>query len=157
VADYVIQRELTVPRPLAEVFDFFSKAENLETLTPPWLHFRILTSQPVQMRQGTTIAYQLRVRGMPLRWLTEIRLWRPPFEFVDVQVKGPYKFWRHTHYFRESDRGTRIVDIVDYTLPFGPLGRLVHRLQVAEDLSKIFDYREERVRTVFGGTRENES
>ena len=147
-ADYVLERESTVTCPLAQVFDFFSRAEKLETLTPRWLHFRIVTPQPVTMRQGATIAYQLRVRGIPVRWLTEIELWRPPYEFVDVQLKGPYRLWHHTHRFEECDGGTRIVDIVRYALPFGPLGRLVHRLQVARDLAKIFDYREQRVRSL---------
>lgn len=147
-ADYVLEREVTVKCLREQVFDFFSKAENLEALTPPWLQFRIVTPQPIRMRQGATIAYQLRVRGVPIRWLTEIELWRPPHEFVDVQLKGPYRLWHHTHRFEEYDGGTRVVDIVRYALPFGPLGRLVHRLQVARDLAKIFDYREQRVRAL---------
>ena len=147
-ADYTLEREAVVPWPLEQVFDFFSKAQNLETLTPPWLHFRICTSQPIQMEQGARIAYQLRVRGIPVRWLTEIEFWRPPYEFVDVQVKGPYKLWRHIHRFQESEGATRMVDVVNYTLPFGPLGRLVHRLRIADDLAKIFDYREQRVRAL---------
>ncbi len=150
-ADYVLEREAMVTCTLAQVFDFFSKAENLEALTPPWLNFRIVTPQPIKMRQGATIAYQLRVRGIPVRWLTEIELWRPPYEFVDVQVKGPYRLWRHTHRFEQCDGGTRIVDVVRYALPFGPLGRLVHRLQVARDLARIFDYREHRFRSLLGG------
>jgi ligand-binding SRPBCC domain-containing protein len=147
-ADYVLEREATVSCPLAQVFDFFSKPENLETLTPPWLHLRILTPRPIKIRQGATIAYQLRVRGISVRWLTEIDVWRPPYEFVDVQLKGPYRLWHHTHRFEECEGGTRIVDIVRYALPFGSLGRLVHRLQVARDLAKIFDYREQRLRAL---------
>ncbi len=143
--DHVLKREATVTCPLEKVFDFFSKAENLETLTPPWLRVRIETPEPIQMRQGATIAYRLYVRGVPLRWLTGIEIWRPPYEFVDVQVRGPYKLWRHIHRFVECDGGTRIVDIVRYALPFGLLGRLAHRLQVARDLANIFDYREQRV------------
>jgi ligand-binding SRPBCC domain-containing protein len=150
VADYTLQREITVPQPLPVVFEFFSKAQNLEILTPPWLRFQILTPQPIMMRPGATIAYQLRVRGIPLRWLTEIERWDPPYEFIDIQIKGPYKFWRHTHRFRELESGTRIADIVDYTLPFGVLGRMVHHLQVAKDLAMIFDYREQRVRALLG-------
>ncbi|HMD47996.1 MAG TPA: SRPBCC family protein [Bryobacteraceae bacterium] len=146
---YKLQRELWVPRSLEEVFDFFSRAENLERITPPWMHFRILTTRPIQMHPGATIAYALRVRGIPLRWLTEIERWNPPYEFVDVQTKGPYKLWRHTHRFAEADGGTSIADIVDYALPFGPLGRLVHRFQVARDLEQIFDYRAQRVRSLF--------
>jgi uncharacterized protein len=101
------------------------------------------------MQQGTTIAYALRVRGIPLRLLTEIERWNPPYEFVGVQAKGPYKLWHHTHRFSEVEGGTSIVDIVHYALPFGPLGRLVHRLQVAQDLEHIFDYRARRIQLLF--------
>ncbi len=92
------------------------------------------------------MAYALRVRGIPLQWLTEIERWNPPYEFIDVQVKGPYRFWRHMHRFSEVEGGASIVDIVQYALPLGVLGRLAHRLQVARDLSNIFDYRAQRVR-----------
>jgi ligand-binding SRPBCC domain-containing protein len=146
---YTLHRELRVPHALPAVFDFFSRAENLEKLTPPWMRFRILTPPPIEMKQGATIRYALRVRGIPLEWISKIERWNPPFEFIDVQVKGPYKFWRHTHRFSEVGGGTAIEDIVQYALPFGPLGRLVHRLQVARDLANIFDYRAQQVQTLF--------
>lgn len=149
---YTLQRELWVPRPLPLTFEFFSRAENLERITPPWMHFRILTPPPIEMQAGATIAYTLRVRGIRLEWLTEIERWNPPYEFVDVQAKGPYKLWRHTHRFSEVATGTLIEDTVEYALPFGPLGRLVHRLQVARDLQQIFDYREQRVQALLPET-----
>ena len=149
-AIYRIHREIWVPRPLPAVFDFFSRVENLERITPPWMRFRILTPLPVEMKKGATLAYALRVRGIPLQWLTKIECWNPPFEFVDVQAKGPYRFWRHTHRFSEVDGGVSISDLVEYALPFGLLGQLVNRFQVAGDLSKIFDYRTERVRALLG-------
>lgn len=145
---YTLHRELWVPHSLPTVFDFFSRVENLERITPPWLRFRILTPSPITMKQGATIAYALRVRGIPLRWITEIERWNPPYEFIDVQTKGPYAFWRHTHRFSEVEGGTSIVDTVQYALPFGVLGRLVHRLQVARDLANIFDYRAQRVQAL---------
>ncbi|HLK22614.1 MAG TPA: SRPBCC family protein [Bryobacteraceae bacterium] len=148
-SDYTLERETTVAAPLDKVFAFFSQPENLEALTPPWLQFRIETPQPIEIREGTLIAYRLRMRGIRIRWLTEIQTWRPPFEFVDIQLKGPYKLWHHTHRFEKSGSGTRIIDVVRYSLPFGPLGRLVHRLQVAKDIAKIFDYRETRVQALF--------
>lgn len=149
MASYTLQRELWVPHPLAEVFDFFKRAENLERITPPWMRFRILTPSPIPMKPGTTIAYALRVRGIPLRWMAEIERWNPPYEFVDAQAKGPYKLWHHTHRFSEVEGGTSIVDIVQYALPFGPLGRLAHWLQVARDLEQIFDYRARQVQWLF--------
>lgn len=147
---YTLHRETVAARPLLEVFDFFQRPENLERLTPPWLHFRILTPLPIEMREGATIVYRLHVKGVPVKWVTEIELWNPPFEFVDTQQSGPYKLWRHTHQFLQVNGGTRIVDIVNYTLPFGPLGKLVHRAQVARDITRIFDYREGRVAELFG-------
>lgn len=145
---YTLRREFWAPYLLPFVFDFFSRAENLEQITPPWMHFRILTQPPIVMKPGATIAYSLRVRGIPLRWLTEIERWDPPYEFIDIQAKGPYTVWRHTHRFSEVGGGTRIADTVDYALPFGLLGRLVHRLRVARDLEEIFDYREQQVRAL---------
>jgi ligand-binding SRPBCC domain-containing protein len=145
---YTLHRELWVPNPLPSVLDFFSRAENLQRITPPWMQFRILTPLPIIMKQGATIAYALRVRGIPLQWLTEIERWNPPYEFIDRQAKGPYKLWRHTHRFSEVEGGTSIVDLVDYALPFGALGRVLHRLQVARDLARIFDYRAQRVRAL---------
>jgi hypothetical protein len=145
---YTLHRELWVPHPLSTVFDFFSRAENLEQLTPPWMRFRILTPPPIVMKPGATIAYSLRVRGIPIRWLTEIKRWNPPNEFIDIQAKGPYTLWRHTHRFSEVEGGTLIADTVDYALSFGLLGRLVHRLRVARDLGEIFDYRAQQVRAL---------
>jgi ligand-binding SRPBCC domain-containing protein len=146
---YELERALWVPRPLTEVFNFFSRAENLEQITPPFLQFRITTKAPLEMKEGAAISYALRVRGLPVRWLTHIERWNPPFEFVDVQSKGPYKLWRHTHQFAAVDGGTSITDNVQYALPFGALGRIVHRLRVRRDLATIFDYRAERIRELF--------
>lgn len=151
-----LHREIWVPRPLAEVFEFFSRAENLEALTPPWLRFRILTPAPVEMKRGAVIEYALRVHEIPVRWLTEIEEWHPPSGFVDVQRKGPYLLWRHTHSFMEVAGGTAIFDTVEYALPFGALGRLVNRIQVARDIAKIFDYRERQVQARFGGLRDGD-
>jgi len=149
MAEYSLQRETIVRKPIAEVFDFFSRAENLVRLTPPWLNFRILTPLPIEMRAGATIAYKLRVRGFPVTWRSEIAVWNPPFEFVDVQLQGPYQSWHHTHRFSELENGTRIEDVVRYSLPFGLLGDWANRLLVASDLDKIFTYRGQEVRRLF--------
>jgi ligand-binding SRPBCC domain-containing protein len=142
---YTLERELILSRTRDEVFEFFSQASNLQKITPPWMHFHILRL-PAEMKPGARIAYALRVRGIPIKWLTEIEQWNPPYEFVDVQLKGPYKLWRHTHRFTEVPGGTRVEDHVEYELPFGWIGRAVHFVQVARDLGQIFDYRTKRVR-----------
>ena len=146
---HTLRREQWIPRPLEEVFAFFSDARNLERITPPWLGFRILTPGPIRIAAGTKLLYRLSVHGLPLSWTTEIRRWEPPSRFVDVQLSGPYQLWHHTHRFEAFRGGTRMTDIVRYRLPFGLLGRAVHALKVRSDVEQIFDYRIERIGELF--------
>jgi uncharacterized protein len=147
---FIFRAEQFVPRPLDEVFEFFSKAENLQELTPAWLHFRILSVDPSPVRKGTLIRYSLRWRIFPIYWTTEIIEWQTPHRFVDVQLKGPYKLWHHEHRFAAEGNGTRITDEVQYDLPFGFLGRIAHTLKVRNDVRQIFAYRTEAVDRLFG-------
>ncbi len=147
---FTLEREQWVPSPLQDVFAFFSDAKNLETLTPAWLRFEILTPQPMEMRAGSIIDYKLRWHGIPLRWKTEITKWQPPHSFEDLQIKGPYRLWRHTHSFEAIGNGTRIHDLVEYALPFGLLGRAAHTFSVRSNVEAIFRYRDEQVRMLFG-------
>jgi len=126
--------------PREEVFPFFAAAENLEKITPDSLHFEIITPQPIEMKEGALIDYRLKIGGIPQRWRTKISLWEPPFRFADEQLKGPYRRWFHTHTFEECSEGTRMIDHVDYILPFGPLGQLGHPL-IRMQLKKIFTHR----------------
>jgi hypothetical protein len=135
---------------LSEVFPFFSDARNLEVLTPPWLKFKILTPGRIEMTTGTRIDYRIGWHGLPMRWKTEIILWDPPRAFVDLQLSGPYRLWRHTHRFEECNGGTLLTDTVRYALPFGWLGRIVHALTVGRNVEQIFAYRQEKVRELFG-------
>lgn len=138
---YTIERRQRVARPLEEVFAFFANAENLDLLTPPWLRFRVLTPSPITMGHGARIEYAIRWRGLPLGWVTQIEEWVSDERFVDVQVRGPYRMWRHTHSFTRAGEGTVIEDVVNYALPLGALGRLAHALLVKRDVERIFDHR----------------
>lgn len=147
---YVLERTQIVPRPRAEVFPFFADAANLERITPPFLGFKILTPQPIEMRAGTTIDYRIKLSGLPLKWKTLIEAFEPDERFIDVQLKGPYKRWHHTHTFRDVPGGTEVGDRVEYELPFGILGRAVHATIVTRQLKTIFDYRARVMRDLFG-------
>jgi ligand-binding SRPBCC domain-containing protein len=140
--EFTFQTELWLPRPRTEVFHFFAEARNLETITPPWLKFEVLTPAPIEMRSGTLIDYRIRVHGLPIRWRTEITEWQPPHHFVDVQLRGPYKLWHHTHTFEEHNGGTVCLDHVRYW-PRG--GALVNWLFVRRDVERIFQYRQQRM------------
>jgi ligand-binding SRPBCC domain-containing protein len=147
---FVFRSEQYVPRPVREIFDFFSQAENLQEITPAWLHFRILSVEPAPLRKGTRLRYSLRWRIFPIHWTTEIVEWEPPHRFVDVQLTGPYKLWHHDHQFVPDGLGTRILDEVQYLLPFGVLGAIAHRLKVKRDVETIFAYRREVIEKRFG-------
>lgn len=146
-----LEREQIVRRPLPEAFEFFSRAANLERITPPWLRFRVLTAPSVQMRAGVNVKYRLRLHGIPLRWTSLIEVWERDVRFVDLQIRGPYRLWRHEHRFLAVDGGaaTCVLDRVDYALPLGRLGVPALPL-VSHDLRRIFDYRQAAVARLLG-------
>jgi len=135
-----------LPVPREAIFAFFADAANLQRLTPPWLDFSIVSPTPISMQAGTLIDYQLRLRFWKLRWRSCIAVWDPPLTFVDEQVRGPYRSWRHEHRFEVTDAGTLCRDVVDYRV-LG--GRLVHHWLVRRDLLAIFAYRQQQLRKLF--------
>jgi ligand-binding SRPBCC domain-containing protein len=149
VKTYTLSFAQQVARPLPEVFDFFSRAENLEALTPPWLNFKILDVKPQPVQQGTLINYSLRIHGIPVRWTSEIIEWEPPHRFVDLQLSGPYKLWRHEHRFETCQGGTLITDTINLALPLGFLGRLAYKIKLESDVKEIFAFREKTIRSLF--------
>jgi len=138
---YTLRQSIRVPVPQHRAFAFFADPGNLSRITPPWLNFRMATEEPVRMGKGARIDYQIRWLGLRLTWKTLITEYEPPRFFVDQQIAGPYAFWRHEHTLEPAPEGTLIGDRVDYALPFGWLGRLVHRLVVRRQLEAIFKYR----------------
>ena len=149
---YRLTSEQLVPAPLDEVFAFFGKPENLARITPSWLGFRILTPLPLSMREGALIDYEISLGPFPTRWRTMITRYDPPHMFVDEQLSGPYSFWHHTHRFESAGTGTRILDEVLYLMPFGPLGKLAHRLAVRRQLAGIFSHRKLVIADRFPGS-----
>ena len=130
----------TLPLPRDRVFAFFADAANLERITPPELQFRIVTAPPMPMREGALIEYRLRLFGVPFGWQTRISRWNPPHEFIDEQLKGPYRVWIHRHTFAGVAGGTRIDDEVQYGLPLYPFGEIAAPIVHAQ-VRRIFRYR----------------
>lgn len=146
---YRLERLQLLPRPREEVFAFFAEAANLELLTPDFLRFRILTPQPIRIQVGTQLDYRLHLFRLPLHWQSRIDTFDPPQCFTDRQLIGPYHHWHHVHEFFAVSGGTLVRDQVDYALPYGPLGRLVHACGVRPCLERIFDYRYQRLAALF--------
>ena len=135
---FYLKTEQKIEKSQDELFNFFSDAHNLAEITPPWLHFHVLTPTPIEMKVGTLIDYRLKLRGIPIRWQSEITIWNPPYAFVDEQRRGPYHCWIHAHTFVPIPDGTLVRDEVEYAV-LG--GRFVQKLFVGPDIEKIFAYR----------------
>lgn len=147
---HILETTTIIKRPLKEVFEFFSKAENLNRLTPPELEFKILTPIPIQMKPGALIDYRIKLNGIPFNWKTEICVWEPPYRFVDQQLKGPYVKWHHTHQFKELDNGhTEMIDRVEYLSPGWILEPIITNLFVKSKVEAIFAYRTKALKEIF--------
>jgi ligand-binding SRPBCC domain-containing protein len=136
-----LTRTTLLPGTLPEVFAFFKNPRNLESITPPWLGFRITATTDEAVREGTRIRYRLRLHGIPMAWESRIAEYADDSHFADEQVTGPYSRWYHRHVFKAVAGGVEIIDDVEYRLPLGVLGRLVHWLVVRHQLRAIFDFR----------------
>lgn len=141
--------EQWIPKKPEEVFPFFCDENNLEKITPKFLNFKVLKKSSSAIQDQTIIDYRLSLHGLPIKWKTQILEWSPPHKFVDVQIKGPYHTWHHTHELIPLAQGTLLRDKVIYKLPFGFLGRLAAQQKVKSDVSKIFRYRRECVAREF--------
>lgn len=147
----VLEREQELALPLERAFGLFAEAANLEQLTPASLRFRIVAQHPAEMDRGTLITYRLRIRGLPVRWLTRIARWDPPHCFVDEQLRGPYALWHHSHELEaRGDAATLIRDRVHYRIGYGRIGALADRLLVRRELERIFDFRQRAIHRLPG-------
>lgn len=142
-----MRRETLVPASLPDTFGFFSDAANLERLTPSWLRFRIRTPMPVAMCEGLEIEYRIVLHGVSIPWRTRIDVWEPGVRFVDRQLIGPYRWWRHEHRFEEVPGGTLVRDDVEFAPPL----RWLTAWWVRRDVERIFDYRQEALKGIFRG------
>jgi ligand-binding SRPBCC domain-containing protein len=129
-----------------KIFEFFSNAFGLQELTPSWLDFRVLSAHPIDIRKGTLIDYRLTLHGVAIRWQSRIEVWEPPCRFVDLQTRGPYRYWHHEHVLEATRGGTICRDIVDYVVPGG---RILDRLFVQPDLKRIFEFRQRKLAQLF--------
>ena len=148
---YTLERTELLRVSLETAWDFFSDPNNLPKITPPELSLRITSETERKIYPGMIIAYT--VTPIPFfrsTWATEIAQVDSPSYFVDEQRFGPYRFWHHKHFFTESGDKTEVRDLVHYSLPFGPIGRLANLFFVSRKLDFIFNYRSAQLRKLFG-------
>ena len=148
---YQYKSEQILPIDMEKAWDFLSDPKNLKTITPDYMGFDIISGADRKMFSGQIIQYILTpILGIPFRWVTEITHVDQGKYFVDEQRFGPYTFWHHKHFIEPVDGGVKMIDIVDYKLPLGPLGKLAHALFVSKKVKQIFSYRTQKLNELFG-------
>ncbi len=148
---FTLSRELFIPTSIEKAWEFFSSPDNLGKITPSYMGFKILSpTNRENIRTGMEIVYKVKpVLNIPLTWVTVIDRVDAPYSFVDTQKKGPYKIWWHSHQFVPTEGGVLMKDTVNYVLPLGWLGIIMHSLFVKKQLKNIFDYRKKAVHRIF--------
>ncbi|MEQ8907761.1 MAG: SRPBCC family protein [Vicingaceae bacterium] len=149
---HVIKSTIKLPISVDEAWSFFSDPRNLQKITPQEMGFNITSDFfKEEMYEGMVITYTVKpLLGIKMRWMTEITHMKKGEYFVDEQRVGPYKIWHHQHHFKAIEGGVEMTDIVDYVVPLGSIGRLVEPLLVRPKLKQIFDFRESKMKAMFG-------
>ncbi len=149
---YELRRKQKIPVSIDKAWEFFSNPENLGLITPVYMNFRILSrSDAGDMYPGMIISYRLNpLFKIQVKWATEITQVKEKEYFIDNQIKGPYKIWHHEHRFKTLNSGIEMEDILYYDLPLGILGRFVHRIFIQQKVHEIFNFREQKIKELFG-------
>ena len=148
---YRLESKQNLPISKKEAWEFLSSPKNLKTITPEYMSFDILSGADRPMFAGQIIQYIVTpLLGIKTKWVTEITHLVEGEYFVDEQRFGPYALWHHKHFIKEIPGGVEMEDIIDYKVPMGILGQLVHPFIVKPKLDEIFEHRRKKLIEIFG-------
>ncbi len=148
---YTLHKKQKLPISLEKAWEFLSSTKNLKTITPDYMSFNILSGAEKPMFAGQIIQYIVTpILGIKTKWVTEITHVKEGEYFVHEQRFGPYALWHHKHFIKEIDGGVEMEDIIDYKVPMGILGQIVHPILVKPKLEEIFAYRQKKLIALFG-------
>lgn len=148
---YTLHSKQNLPISLETAWEFLSSPKNLKAITPDYMSFDILSGAEKPMFAGQIIQYIVTpILGIKTKWVTEITHVKDKEYFVDEQRFGPYALWHHKHFIKEIEGGVEMEDIIDYKVPMGILGQLVHPIIVKPKLEEIFKYRTTKLEELFG-------
>ena len=148
---YTVHKKQQLPITVEEAWEFLSNPRNLKIITPSYMSFDIITGDEKPMFAGQIIQYLVTpILGIKTKWVSEITHFEEKKYFVDVQLYGPYKLWHHKHFINKIEGGVELEDIIDYKVPLGILGQMVHPFIVKPKLEEIFNYRQQKMIEIFG-------
>jgi len=148
---YTLHKTQKLPISVDEAWEFLSDPKNLKIITPAKMSFDIISGADRPIYAGQILQYKVTpMMGIRTKWVSEIKSIVPKKYFVDEQLYGPYSLWHHKHFIREIEGGVEMEDIIDYKIPLGILGQMIHPLLVKPRLEEIFNYRQKKLVELFG-------
>ena len=148
---YTLHKKQKLPISVDEAWELLSNPNNLHKLTPSKLGMNTISGAERPLYAGQFIQYLVTpILGIKTKWVTEITNVKEKVYFVDEQRYGPYALWHHTHFINEIEGGVEMEDIINYKVPLGILGQLVHPFLVKPKLNEIFEYRRKALIEMFG-------
>ena len=139
-------KESLIRAPPERVFAFHEQPDALQLLTPPWEASHVVQMACIS-EVGSRAIIEARVFGRwKLRWVAEHTAYDPPRMFEDVQIKGPFRRWRHRHLISANEDGAILRDEIDYEPPLWFLGRAAAPLAIEPRLRKLFAFRHDVTR-----------
>ena len=148
---YTVHKKQQLPITVEEAWEFLSNPRNLKIITPSYMSFDIITGDEKPMFAGQIIQYLVTpILGIKTKWVSEITHFEEKKNIVDVQIYGPYELWHHKHFINKIEGGVELEDIIDYKVPLGILGQMVHPFIVKPKLEEIFNYRQQKMIEIFG-------
>lgn len=128
------------------VFAFHELPDAFERLVPPWENAKIIQKADIKQIGSQAIIEQKIFGIFPSRWVAEHTKYEPPRMFEDVQIAGPFKFWRHQHIVLPHESGAVLRDEIEFEPPMSFLGNIAAPLVILPKLEKMFAYRHEVTR-----------
>ena len=148
---YTLHKTQKLPISPEKAWKFLSNPRNLKIITPDYMSFNIVSPIDRHLYTGQIIQYIVTpLLGIKTKWVSEITHIEDKKYFVDEQMYGPYSLWHHKHFIKEIEGGVEMEDIIDYKVPLGILGQIMHPILVKPKLEEIFSYRQKKLIELFG-------
>lgn len=138
-----------LPAPIQNVFAYVTDGANLPTLMPQKLRTQWQGQNTEKPQQGSLLKWQLRWKGIPIGWQSQISEWRPVSEVASEMVQGPFRSFHHRMHFERVRDGVILTDTLEYELPLRTIGEIFAAKKVVCDLKSVFEFRGKRLAEIF--------
>lgn len=129
------------PASPSDLFNYHARPGAFERLNPPWQPVEVISAEG-GIKDGARVTIRVPILGpLGFKWSLAHQNYIDGKQFQDIQVRGPFSYWKHTHTIDSHSNGSELADQIDYAFPGDPIGTLVDTLHFKGELKKLFSYR----------------